>query len=198
VRLFTKWKESWFYPVLVNLSTALILFLVMLTFKPVRYWLFPPETIQNYPLISTAEPYVNDSKDKLIIDYFIINRTGKEYTREDLVSLLELHNPNPDLSPSPDIELRYNRFAGQDPIGRIDSVYVDSAFNDTKGNLTAEVDKESNTVRIKIDYIAPRAVLKVNIVVADLPDLDVIDIKRTDKITVPLDYHRYQDACYTR
>lgn len=184
------WQEKLLVPVLVNLTTASLLFATSLVFRPVRQWLFPPERTLEYPLICTAEPYVTDSGEKLTVDFFIINRTGEEYIREQLVQFLKTQNPDPQSSPSPDIRLNYYR-----KVGNIESATADTEFNDDKGDLRVSLDKVSNQIQIIVRKIQLRAVLKVNIVVAGLPD--VRGVNRMTKQQIPFHYEAYQDACYS-
>jgi hypothetical protein len=197
MELFAKWKENWLYPVSVNLSTAILLFLVMMPFERVRELFFPPREIPGYPLISRAEPYLSDSGDELIIDYFIINRSEDSHTRETLQNFLSQNNPNSQKDLSPDIKLKYTRLIGNTRIGRIESVYADTNFNDNKGNLTPIINGESNTVEIRINKIEGYAILKVIILIADLPDLGR-KIDRTAYKAAPFNFEDYRDACYSR
>ncbi len=192
IEIFKGWQEKIARPIVVNLATALILFLASLSFQPVRTWFFPPKTISIYPLICTAEPHVsNDDNHKLIVDFFIINRTGKPYTREDLVNLLQTNNPDRSSNPSPDIELKYWR-----SYGKFEKVYVDEEFNDQKGVL--EAGQESDRVMLKVININERAIMKVTLVVDGIPDLKKTSISRMNKEAVPFLYEDYEDACYMR
>lgn len=193
MKIFENWQKDLLSPVLVNISTAFILFLVALTFEPVRSMLFPSKEIEEYPLFCTAEAYKDSSNEKLIVDYYVINRTGEEYTREKLSALLKTLNPEPDRSLSPDIELKYSRSVGQ-----IDTAYADRNFNDIKGDLKVEIDRNQRTkvVMIRINSIAPRAILKATIVVSGLPGFEKLEIHRTTEAAIPFNISDYKKKCY--
>ncbi len=191
--VFTDWPEKIARPIFVSLSTALLIFLGSLSFAPVRAWLFPPERIGDYPLISTAEPHVAKEGKKLIVDFFIINRTKDAYTREQLARLLQSRNTGSGSKPSPDIALKYWRKEG-----KIENVFLEQEFNDQKGQLDIAFQPGSDTVSIKIVDIAERAVMKVSIVIVGLPEIEHGTVTRMTKSAVPLLYEDYQDACYTR
>ena len=193
-KLLANWQQGIARPVLTSLLTTLAIFLASLAFKPVRSFLFPAPPVAEYPILCTAEPY-SDNSGKLLIDFFLVNRTGKEYTREDLTQILKAARP--DLGPeiSPDIRLKFKTVEGR-PVGvleRIDAANEDP-FNAGKGDL--QVSRSGHTVVIVINHIVERAIMKVTMTVArqDLPQ----EVRRTATILVPFDFAAYQDACYTR
>jgi hypothetical protein len=191
--VFKDWQDKIVRPVLVNLTTAFLLFLASLSFAPVRSWLFPAETIRDYPLISTAEPSVSKADNRLIVEFFVINRTDHPYTREELVRFLHSNNPDARSKPSPDIELAYWR-----KVGKIEDVFVDKEFNDQKGTLDVVFQPGSDRIVIKVVNIKARAVMKVSVVIVGLPEVGSASISRMAKDAVPLLYEDYQDACYMR
>ncbi len=195
---FREWRKSIAVPVVINVTTALVLFLAALMFKPVRHWLFPPETIAAYPLLCTAEPFAKPGSGVLHVEFFIINRTRDTYSREDLARFLATHNPDPSVTPSPDITLTYWRLVDGRPVGRIGRPSLDRDFNYGKGEVSAVVDEKLNRVKISVGHINPRAIIKVSIPIHDLPDLADMDIRRTDKAMIPLEFHDYEQGCYGR
>jgi hypothetical protein len=123
------------------------------------------------------------------VDFFIINRTGKEYSRQELEDFLREHRRD-EPTHSPDICLAYNR-----PIGKVDRAYPDEEFNADKGDV--KVILKGTTLRIVPDYVAPRAVLKISMVVADLPVVE--SVTRGTRGAVPFDdLDTYQRGCYSR
>lgn len=184
-------------PVLVSLCTALLLFTASLTFSPVRRFFFPP-VIQEYPLLCTFEPYVSSSRDKLLVDVFILNRTGGPHTREALQQFLENKDPSRDKSLSPDILLRYRRFVGPTQVGEIEGAYPDKEFNEGKGEL--EVFSRRDSVEIRVTRIIKHALLKATVTVAvpDLKDIAHTIDRSTKELFLPLAYMQYEQACYQR
>jgi hypothetical protein len=180
-------------PIVTNLGTALIIFVVSLFNNRVRDWLFPPEVIQEYPLFCTAEPYINISNHQLIVDFFIINKTKNGYSRQNLVQILHQLNPDPNLSLSPDIELKYLL-----PLGTMMQPYLEPDFNDGKGNIVPTLDENSKTIKIRVNDIKPRAIVKVSIPIAGLPEQESSNIRRTRKDKIPLAYDDYEEGCYKR
>jgi hypothetical protein len=169
--------------------------MVALTFRPVRAMLFPPEEIKEYPLICSAEAYKDPNKAQLIVDFYVINRTGEELTGEKLHTLLETLNLDPHRNPSPDIELEYSR-----RVGEIVSAKEDRKFNDTKGRLIVEtyLDQEPKLVSVAVDYITPRALLKARIVISGLPELENkdLEIHRSSMAAIPFNVSEYMMNCF--
>jgi len=197
-RLFDNWEKEIARPIVVSIATALVLFLASLSLSPVRQALFPPKVVPDYPVFCTAEPHVSSDHSKLMVDFFVVNTSGQEYAREDLVNLLRTHHPDSRAPVSPDIELAYSRTVAEQQVGRVEAAYGDKAFNRGKGTLVVE--HSEREVFIRIENIAPRAVMKIVIVVAGLPALESpgADIGRTTKSAVPLAFRQYEQACYQR
>lgn len=189
-KLFENWEKNILRPIVVSVTTALVLFLASLTFTPVRSFLFGG--LQDYPIYCVAEPYRHRmNPTTLIIDFFVINRTSSEYTAENLMTFLRTRHAE---GASPDIDLIYRRTGKRGDIGRVFSVTIDPDFNSGKGDIRGEF--TGNDVRIRIDHIEARAVMKVTIVVANLPNLE--GISRTAKGAVPFDIDKYEIACHNR
>jgi len=175
--------------------TALILFSASLIFAPVRH-LFFPSVIDSYPLICRAEATVDAPRRNLVVEFYIINRRKDAYTNETLTDFLQQNNSDTQSVISPNIELKMSR-----EVGRIESASADTEFNRSKGELNVSHKERSAT--ISIDKIEPRAILRVLVVVADLPELRASPqadqyVTRVDKNAVPLVFDQYLDACYTR
>lgn len=194
-RLCENWEQQILRPVTTSLLTALILFAASLTFRPVRAFLFPPRVVTEYPLICTAEPYLDQAKKQVLVDFFIVNRTGNLYSREELSALLHAHSQDQTAQPSPDIHLRHARYVDGKPIGRIENVLLDKEFNRGKGAL--RIDRDGDFLSILVDSIEQRAIMKVTFVLEPF-NVDPSVVLRTAKVIVPFDFRQYEDACYTR
>jgi hypothetical protein len=192
-KLFENWETNILRPIVVSVTTAFILFLASLSLTPVRNFLFGG--LPDYPIYCVAEPYQNSiDPTKLFIDFFIINRTPSEYTSESLMAIVRTRHAD---TASPDINLIYWRKTLKGYVGKVDSATPDRDFNSGKGDIQSKV--EGNDVRILIDHIKARAVLKVTIVVVDLPGLEGgAPILRTAKGAVPFHIEKYETACYNR
>lgn len=188
------WEDKVLARIFVNITTGLIAFLVALAFSPVRAWLFS-SNIKEYPLLCTAEPYADaEHKGLLFVDFFIINKDGNEYSRQDLLSLLRNADSDTSVSRSPDIALHYSR-----SFGKIERVDMNDNFNESKGRVTAKVvDPMKNAISIKIEEISARAVIKITIIISGLPSITPEGIKRVAKGVVPFDIEQYHGRCYTQ
>jgi hypothetical protein len=174
--------------VIASLTTALVIFLASLFFKPVREWLFPPAVANDYPLICAAEPVVDEASQKLKVEFFIINRTGKEYVREDLARILSSNTAQEGAASTPEILLTYSR-----NVGTIGTVHVDENFNKDKGRLS--IFTPDKAIQIVVNQIKARAIMRVDIMIDNLPDLGAISRMTTAAVPFARDY---LDACYTR
>ena len=195
-KLFENWEQQILRPIINSLLTALLLLASSLLFKPVRTFLFPSPEVKEYPLDCTAEPYLDPSGKLLLVDFFIVNRTGKEYSREDLENILRVNNPDPSTALSPDIVLEYSNLVNGRPIGSIEGVLEDADFNRDKGEIV--LDHRADLVSLRINRIAERAVMTVTLRVAGLPDLQNSGVSRMAKNLVPVDFRAYEAGCYTR
>jgi hypothetical protein len=179
------WELQILRPILVTAMSAIVLFSGSLLFAPVRHFLFPSAERKDYPLLCTAEPIVENttSGKRLVVDFYVINKTDEEQT----VEKLDLFLRNPELSPT--INLHYYREIGQF------NPSADSNFNEDKADL--EVKREGQMVQIVPKRIGPRAVARVRIEVTELPGLE--EITRADRASIPFDNLAvYERACYTR
>ncbi len=194
MNIFRDW-ENITSPILVNLFTAFVLFLVGLFFPPIRNFFFPNE-IKEYPLFCIAEAYVKQPDHKLIVEFFIINRTEEILSRQRLIELLQDYNPDPSTPVSPDIELRFNQ---RQHGGKLGKPYLEEDFNDKKGDVRLDT-QQLNVVNITIDKIVERAIMKVSIPIIDIPELAEVaeDIDRTTKVAIPFNYRDYEEGCYKR
>lgn len=190
-RLFDDWEHEILRPVVVAALTACALFLGSLAFKPIRLFLFPPQELGDYPLYCTAEQYVRTegSEPPLGINFFIINRTGKEQTRGDLEDFLK-KGIQGEAKLSPVVHLQYSR-----SVGKVERAYQDPDFNADKGEI--EILSNGAELQLVPKYIEPRAIMKISIVVVGLPTLS--GVARSAKSTIP--FHKladYERACYSR
>jgi hypothetical protein len=184
---FTAWRNA-LPGVAANLTTAFLVFLASLTFSPVRQWLFG-STVATYPLICAAEPLADATGTKRIVELYIINRTEDEYTREQLQSVLSDALKGSGTSGTPSFSLPYTR-----GVGTIESAVPDAEFNKSKGEL--QVVNRGTRVDVNVQSIGSRAILRVLITVAGLPDKQPVE--RIAKSAVPFAFGQLQDACYGR
>jgi hypothetical protein len=170
------------------------LFLASLPFAPVRNFLFPPDGDPGYPVYCIAEPYRSPVEEpgKLRVDFFIINRTSEDLTHDDLEYRLRSGQVPPDDTRSPDVTLRLNRI-----VGWFEKPSTEDDFNHGKGELTVHIEKDK--VRIGIQYLKSRAIMKVTMVVAGLPEIETGgSVSRVDKGSLPFEYEKFQMACHDR
>ncbi|BCO08856.1 hypothetical protein GF1_12320 [Desulfolithobacter dissulfuricans] len=190
--LFDKWPQNILRPVAVNVLSAVVLFLLAVSLKPLVFSLFQGPQLPEYPLFCTAEPYLGSGNREMNIDFFIINRTGEPRTREQLIRDLRALNPDADRTLSPDIELELNRE------GEV-QVLQDKDFNSGKGRLRVVRDPEGQKIKIIVDRIEPRAILKVVIRVSGVRFVSR-KLNRGVKGEVGRvlrNYEQFQDSCYT-
>lgn len=188
-RTFESWETAILRPVITSLSTIGIVFLVALLNTQFRQFVFPPETVRDYPLICRAEPYLTTSG-ALAIDLFIINRSDKGYSREELARFLPAPRADRSRSPTPTLTLTYRR-----EVGKVDAIEVEPEFNQGKGELHTSLAANGRDVRIDVARIAARAVMKVVLLTSGLEDRPA---NRMTPVAVPFDFQPYQDACYGR
>ncbi len=191
--LFENWPQNLLRPVFVNVLTAIILFLLAVSFKPLIFKLFRSPKIPEYPLFCTAEPYRDDTANQMKIDFFIINRTDKSRTRQQLVGDLKALNPSTDRVLSPDIKLKVAKE------GEI-HVAADEDFNRGKGRLRVLYAPKTRKITIVVERIEPRALLKVAMRVSKLRFVSR-NLDRGTKgevVRILRNYEQYQDGCYTQ
>mgnify|MGYP003583458087 CR=1 FL=1 len=143
--------------VAASLTTALIVFIASLSFKPVRDWVFAPE-VKGYPITCSFKPRIDSERKILVIEGFFINTTDKSLDRKALDGLLSASAEAPRSST---IVVRYSA----DSPGRIVAARAAESFNYFRGKLRVEL-KENQHVEISIEGIDPRAILKADIEIA--------------------------------
>lgn len=182
------WEHQILRPILVSVITAVVLVSGSLVFTPVRRFLFASDARSDYPLLCTAEPVVENtpSGKRLVVDFYVINRTDDEQTDVKLRQFLEkLENT------SPTISLHYYR-----KVGEINP-FADNNFNEDKADL--EVKGEGPMVQIVPKRIGPRAIARVRIEVTGLPGPGLDEITRAAHPSIPFDnLALYEQACYSR
>jgi len=193
-KFLENWQKDLLSPILVNLSTACIIFFLVVLFKPVILEFFSDKPkIEEYPLLCATEAYRNPADGKqLIVDFFIINRgTNEDYTQEKLREKLKTLNPNSNISLSPDIVLKYKPGTP----GLVAEAYDDEPFNDDKGKLHVTYDDKS--VKIVVKHIDARAILKATIVVDGMLRGDR-QITKSARNVIPFNFREYEEACYQK
>ena len=179
-RLTKDWEHEILRPIVVSALGAVVLVSGALMFTPVRRFLFPEEERPDYPLICTAEPVVKG--ERLLVDFYIINKTDEPQTVEKLKEFLKGSEA------SPTIKLHYYR------PGQI-SPRADGDFNDGKADL--EVQAAGEWVQIIPKRITARAIARVTIEITGLPEFETIT--RDARASIPFDnLEPYERACYTR
>lgn len=147
--LFNGWgaKEKVITPIIVNLLTALLLFVLAILFKPIIVGLFSPKSeIKEYPLYCIVEPN-NNKEGKVVGDIFIINMTETTFYKNQLAILSKSLNPDPDSEINPDIHVENTSQSS-----KILSIEVDGNFNEDKGVVDI-VEEPNNHWRISIERI---------------------------------------------
>jgi hypothetical protein len=187
------WAQNILRPLVVNVLTAVILFFLAVSFKPLIFAFFRGSDIPEYPLICTAEPYRGVVEKEMMIDFFVINRIGESRTREQLIVDLKALNPEPDRTLSPDIELE---------VAKEVEIHAtaDEDFNKGKGKLRVLYAPETQRITIIVDEIEPRAILKAVIRASKLPFVSQ-DLNRGAKgqaLRILRNYQEYQDSCYSK
>ncbi|MGM0914262.1 MAG: hypothetical protein ACQEXC_09535 [Pseudomonadota bacterium] len=185
-------------PITVNLLSAGLLFMASLLLEPVRNFVFPPEVIPDYPLFCTVEPWLDPDREALVVDLFIINTTQNDYTHADLQRLLDTRKLDPKSSLSPDLVLSYWRKLDETVIGTVGKPDRYPVFNLGKGEVEVGVNEATNQVRIRLERISPRAVIKVGLPTHNPPDIETMAVQRTNKSIIPFDFMPYEEHCYTR
>lgn len=139
-------------PLIVNLATAAILFVVALLARDRIVALFR-KPVERYPLYCVCEPY-NDADGRIVADLFVINLRGTTQTERSLQDFLSLA---PDTPRSSDIRIGWNYESFE-----IVSVTPDEAFNAGKGSVQLEVETPKRW-RLRIQEIHGKAILKFTI-----------------------------------
>lgn len=181
-----KWRDQ-LPNVAASLTTALILFLVSLSFTPVRRWLFAGE-VASYPLLCTADPVAGPGG-RRIVEFYVINRSPENFSQQQLQQLLDTSLEGTGAAASASIVLPFDS-----EIGRIERAFADDAFNRDKGVLL--VRQSERSVQLQVTQIHGGAILRAYLVLADMPDIG--PISRDAKVAVPFDYRDMQEYCYTR
>jgi len=186
-RLFDAWLDQ-LPSVAGTLTTALILFLVSLVFAPVRAWLFRPYDI-DYPLICTAELTGDAATERRVVEFYLINRTGRGFTRDELQRRIDSELEGTGVSGRPTLQLTYDR-----TVGHIETAWADAPFNASKGEV--RVSSTADTVRIDVEKVGPRAILRVNIELAEQGTKT--RVMRSDYASIPFILDDIRDSCYGR
>jgi hypothetical protein len=173
--------------VAASLTTALILLLVSLTFKPVRDWLFQTD-VATYPLACSADPLPAPGG-RRIVEFYVVNRTARDFTGEELQSQLDETLRGSGSSARTEIVLPFNS-----SLGRIETARQDADFNNGKGELVVRA--EARGVRISVRQIDGASILRAIIVLADMPDAG--PFPRDAKVAVPFEFDDIRESCYTR
>jgi hypothetical protein len=190
------WREKILTPVAVNLITAAAIFLVSLTFTPVRNWVFDRNRYVEYPLFCTAEPYVDETIDtRLHIDFLVTNKSDKDYDPEALMEKLqEIFGPETAWSP---LIILKRKSIGGSRIGELVSAEQDEAFNRGKGELVVKLDQSNANVTIEVRSISERTVLRAHILVDGIEGLSRKATDRRTNTQIPFYVKELEDKCFS-
>ena len=189
MKLFEEWEKSIVRPILVNLSTAFLLFLFAFVFRDVIHSIFVTNPIKEYPLSCLMESHKTSSDPNLSTDVFVINRSGEEFTDTTLRERLKDFPSDARLQFSPDIELIY-----EDAVGKIIDATEDAPFNQEKGRLRFTLEERKLTIHV--DHIAQRAILKATISTTAPPGMESTEIRKAARTRIPFAAGSLQDRCY--
>jgi hypothetical protein len=148
-------KQKIVTPVLANLTTALILFLVALIFKPIIVSLFSSNQVNGFPIFCILEPYRYNG-DSVAVDLFIINTLNEKQTNESLSDFIKLHSSGDNQYLNTDIHI-----SKKNGIGEISSVIPDTKHNQGIGDV--EVHHAGDNWDINIIEIDGKSMLKLTI-----------------------------------
>ena len=188
------WPERLIYPVIVNVTTAIFLFLLATAFRTEVQELFDvifdraKAQVSEYPLICIAEPYRVDSSDtEMNIDFFVINNSGNTYDRDQLSAVLSTFNKEPSRSLSPDIVLKVDQPG-------LFKVQRDIDFNAGKGVLVITENPQDREIKVVVKKVEAHAILKFTIIMTRMNFVSSM-INRSTKVGVPID-DSYLEGCY--
>lgn len=192
-----EWPQQLIFPIIINITTAVLLFLLASAFENQVRTLFDAifarsaPVVSGYPIACVAEPYQGDpQKRSLKTDFFIINKSGDAFDSLALDALLAAGNPDKQRPLSSRIVLKVK------PPASVVVLEEDQMFNDEKGRLLVSWDDEKRTIEITIARIEPRAILKVSFLFSNLHFVSA-SLDRTSRTAVPID-DDYLKACYSR
>jgi len=171
-------------PVLVNVITALILFVVVVVFKQrVLTFLGIWKGVEGYPIYCVAEPYSvqseSDPNSKVHVDLFIINLEDKRFgsseeLRQELRKIVGTEKAS---IIGTSIKLRTPE---DDSLGSIIGIVPDQEFNNGKG-IVKPLQLKENTWEITIEKIENRGILKLTV----LTNCEAEYITRASRALVP-------------
>lgn len=182
--LFSGWevKEKIARPVVVNLTTALLIFLAALPFKAtIQSFFSPARAITTYPLFCVMEPYNEDKK--VTVDLFVINQTDDPLNDLKLLEFVEQHSSDKDNIVSHKLVVRMKRGLPS----KIVRVVNDADYNENgnKGEATVEQKGDQDWV-ISIKEIKKRAMIRLKIFTDD--DRTITSKSAHDSLPVELFY----------
>ncbi len=135
--IFSGWevREKIFRPVIVNLLTASLIFVVAVVFRdPIYNYFAPQPQAKDWPIYCVIEPEVSKGG-PVTADLFVMNLTGKKYLGSDLDSLARQQSPpnGKELSPVIEIDMKDN-VADK----AISNIKADDDFNREKGSASVK------------------------------------------------------------
>ncbi len=190
----TSIQEKFLVPISVNVTTAIILFLISLFFSPVRNFILGRDVYTEYPLFCTAEPVTyGENRKRLGIDMMIINKTLNDYNYVMLNKELKKIF-GPDSQTTPLIVLNQKKIRGKF-LGNIISVEADKSFNKGKGTIIVK-QRQQGRITISVREIKKYSVLRIRIEMDGL-DIPVKVVTRQTKLIIPFDLREIERNCFS-
>ena len=186
-KTFQDWEREILRPVIASLLTATVVFVVALMNEQFRAFVFG-SWIEDYPLVCRAEAFTTPAG-TLGVDFFVINTSNSEYSRDGLVGFLRSQGLDT-RSSGPDVRLTFWR-----DIGVIATAEEDHDFNLEKGRLRIIVSEDKRAATVVIEQIDAWAILKVILAIDGITSLP--ENRATDN-AVPFTIDEYLNACYER
>ncbi len=148
-------RKGVFVPVFINLTTALLLFVIVAIFRDQIYERLrsTPKT-QGFPITCLAEGY-NNEKGEILADIFIINRTGDSYDEKKLVELLRRNSSDQETNFDPAIRLKW--IASPAEI----AVTEDAPYNANKGRIQIippGAGRRDWTIHVSCHFLSPSTI----------------------------------------
>lgn len=171
-----------------TLTTAAILFVVAVIFRPAIQRLFSPPA-PTYPISCSADPVTVDAATgRTSSSFFIFNRADEELDQAQLARHLTAAIGGHATPADSAIILQYGGY-----IGEFLRAQADPNFNGDKGDLDVSLINKK-TIRINIKRIRAAAVLKVDIMALQSPPPPILS--RDMKAALPFENRDYEQTCY--
>jgi hypothetical protein len=177
LKAFSGWqlKEKIFGPVIVNLLTTFLIFIVIVAFRNPLYSYFF-QSREHWPIFCILEPEVTNTG-KITADLFVVNLDPSDYTETQLDKLAsdESQNGSP-------LSARIQIYLTDSSSGKeILNVIPDDDFNKGKGSVIPKQVSPGH-FEVRLDHINNRALLKLTIPT----NIERPISSRSDYLTLPM------------